>query len=453
MNSDRLGGVIASIEKLLHATLERDDKDRFAATIVILSTVLGDRDIAREHLVSAVDDPVLGAMAVRTYYFYTGDWQGTKPALKRLTSLFKKSSTSLIRSTDPERSEIAFGQPGSPLRLEEGDFYALDATIFKLIALETVVDILKTKDYEKSERFKKMYTELKNRAEITLYNEEMGLYMNRMRSGEWSKMYGIGSMLAPLAGLTYDFSRLENVILSLKSEKRFSAVNGVPSLPRSNYFFNRTFFDFNGVKSDGFESYAGMISPSFNYLVYMGLLRMGATADARELASKCLKAFLTEESRFKYPEYYMPDWQKTTARDVNNLNAALMAVLSIIDVININVFGEGLSIGSYGEDITLEGIVIDGRDFTLSRLDGRTVLYMAEEPRFVFTAPVTVFGYRESSNAISFSVSTATDYDFYLKYPLARKTGTHAVSAAGKAGKSFIRIDRTSGAVSVIKFA
>lgn len=453
MTSDKLGGVIASIEKLLYATVDRDDKDRFAATIVILSTVLGKKQLAQEYLVRAVDDPVLGAMALRTYYFYTGDWQGIKPAFKRLTSIFKKSTSALIRSTDPERSEIAFGQSGSPLRLEEGDFYSLDATIFKLITLETIVDILKTKDYERSERFKKMYTELKNRAELTLYNEEMGIYMNRMRSGEWSKMYGIGSMLAPLAGLTYDFSRLENVILSLKSEKRFSAVNGVPTLPRSNYFFNRSFYDFNGVRSDGFESYAGMISPSFNYLVYMGLLRMGATDDARELAAKSLKAFLTEEKHSKYPEYYMPDWQKSTARDVNNLNAALMAILSVIDLVNINIFGEGLSIGTFGENVLLDGIVIDGRDFSLELTDGRTILSSGEEPRLVFNASVTVFGYRESSTTVSFSVSSATDYDFYLKYPLARKTGTHVVSSTGRAGKSFIRIDRASGTVSVIKFA
>ncbi len=435
-------GVFTSVENLIEKTIKDGKDTEYSAQIVILSTILGNFTRAQSYLEKATANAVLGPIAIRTYYFYTGDWQGTKSALKILTSIFKTDTSNLIRVTDPERKEMAFGESGSPLKFEEGDFYSLDATVFKLITLETIVDILKTKDYEKSEAFRKMYADLKYKTELALYNEEMGIYMNRMRSGEWSKMYGIGSMITPLAGLTYDFSRFQNILISLKMEKRFSAVNGVPTLPRSNYFFDRTFYDFNGRKAEPFSSFAGMISPVFNYLVYLGLMRMGATAQAKELATKSLKAFLYEEKQGKYPEYYMPDWQKSTAKDTENLDAAFMAILSVIDVININIFGDGLFLGN-AQDTYIENIEIDKKTFTFSTKEDRTVLCLGEEPRIVFTSLVTVFGYQETDRAVTFSVSTESPCDFYIKYPIAKKTHTSNITGKVNSGKSFVYIDRT----------
>ncbi len=447
----KLGDILSSVTRLLGNLDDVKGSAKNSASIVVLATICGDYALAARHLVAAMSDGILGAVALRFYHYYTRDWQTVKPAIKVLINRFKNMSSEPVVTRDPERQEIAYGIYGSPLRFEEGDMYSIDATVFKLIALETIADVMSTKDYEVSERYRAAYNALKERTRALLYNERLGIYMNRHVEGDFSSMYGIGSMLAPLAGLTDDRDRLENIILSLRSKSRFGAMTGVPTIPQNNYYFGRSFINWNGQKSDEFRSGSGMVSPVFNFLVYMGLKRYGVDELAAELAEKSYKAFREEESRGNYPSYYMPDWRKSTSPKHNSFRAGFMAILPLVQSFSYDIFGRGLNLSSIESTGTIEDCMFGAGTGSIVLEDDHTAIYYEGVEKLSIPARASIAYYAEDED-VSFAVFTTKDTELKLEYPLFRKTATAAVTAELPEGKAYVNIDTETATPLVVKF-
>ncbi len=447
----RLGDVLSSLEQLLANTADLKSSAKNSASIVVLATLCGKYDLAATHLEQAMSDGILGAIALRFYHYYTRDWKTVKPAIRLLINRFKNMSTDPVVTRDPERQEIAYGIYGSPLRFEEGEMYSIDATVFKLIALETIADVMSTKDYEVSNRYRQAYDALKKRTQSLLYNDRLGIYMNRHVEGEFSTMYGIGSMLAPLAGLTDTQDQLENVILSLKSKTRFNAFTGVPTIPKNNYYFGRSFINWNGQKAEEFRSGSGMVSPVFNFLVYMGLKRYGVDQLSAELANKSYAAFLEEEKRGNYPSYYMPDWRQSTSPKHHSIRAGFMAVLPLTQSFSYDIFGRGLCFSSIDMDGEIDGCTFSSGVGKVVLGAEKTAIFYEGVEKFSIDGRASVAYYVED-DAVSFSVFTEEDATLRLSYPLFKKSAEQKVEEGLQKGKSYVNIDTSSGDALVVKF-
>ncbi len=447
----KLGDILASLSNLLQNTDELKSSPKNSASIVVLATISGQYSLAATHLNNAMSDGILGAIALRFYHYYTRDWKNVKPAIKTLINRFKNMSSELVVTRDPERQEIAYGIYGSPLRFEEGTMYSIDATVFKLIALETIADIMSTKDYEVSAKYRDAYNALKKRTQQHLYNEELGIYMNRHVQGDFSLMYGIGSMLAPLAGLTDTQEQLENIILSLKSPSRFNAYTGVPTIPKNNYYFGRSFVNWNGQQVEEYRSGSGMVSPVFNFLVYMGLKRYGVDQLATELAQKSYRAFLEEEKLGNYPSYYMPDWRQSTSPKHHSIRAGFMAVLPFLQAFSYDIFGRGLNISSIDADGTIEQCVFSNGSGRIVLTEEKTAIEYEGIERLSISQRASIAYYVED-DSIAFSVFTTKDSTLKLSYPLFAKTSTLTLEEQLTQGKSYVNIDVATGAPLVVKF-
>lgn len=365
-----------------------DAAARDAAVLSLTASFDGDIALAGKLLPKAVGDPVLGTLAVNMFYGASYEEEPLKEALLQLGRRYPVRDTTFPRIDEPLRNNYLVGQSGSPLKYEKGEIIPLDATVYKLAALDTLKRLKGYPDEADNSGSSAAYDDLCNKFNLKFYDKKTGVYRAVRKDGGFSPFTNVASLLPLFSGAVKDKERIWSVLRLYLDKNKFNLKNGVPVIPADSPYFGREFLDYNGVESGKFASFSGGVYPEFSILTYFGLIRAGADGLASELAAKMEAAFEKEFEKDggALPRFYSPDGKfKIEEKTEKSSEALLMALAARYDRCGTELFasrkelrfstalwknGESQAVYFCGERIKFS---FDGKNISATK-DGENVI-------------------------------------------------------------------------------
>lgn len=359
------------------------------ATGALIQALIGEYQTGMEQLEICVKDKILGAITAWIFFCRTRNHKIIDTALPKLIECTPLDGK-LIKADKMTLREIAYKQMESPLKdIKNDDIYSLDMSCYKLIALDIMCRMALITD---NKMYKKIYNAkqtLKKAINQTLFNEKLGLYMDRYLNGDFVSIYGANCFLPLAAGAVDDIDRLERVILNLKDPKKFGGDFMVSTLVKSHPLYGKKAVNNYGKEIYPYENYRGMIVPVLNYLIFTGLKRYGVSETESALAKSSAILYSNILKRYNItPNYYLPSKRLKSKNSVDNsLSGNLMGLIGMSEMIDVEYFRNdmraAISFGTLIEgDHRLANAYILGHKFSISISDSETSLLCDEEEFF-----------------------------------------------------------------------
>jgi len=218
-------------------------------------------------------------------------------------------------------------------------FYALDAW-----ALAGIAHILGRNTEEQALR--KEFDMMRARINERLWSQDDGMYLNRHWDGHFDKHISPSNFYPLLAGVATPEQATHMVQEYLLNPKKFWGTYVVPGSPRDDPVF---------VQGERHIDNDLNVMAPLNYLVYEGLKRYGRDEVAAELAAKGASLFLQEwQTKSHIHEVYNVD----TGSGDNTMSSqyyawgALLPLIQVEELIDIETWGDGIRVGSLDEKNT-----------------------------------------------------------------------------------------------------
>lgn len=425
----------------------------------MIGGIIGDSDSAISSFVYATGDKITSLISAWVVYCRSRDdsmWDTLYPIY---LGLIAPDSTPVIADADT-KDMVAYRMDGSPLKelFKSGEMYSLDMCCIKVLSMDIMERIaLLRGDKRTAKKYAEHRRKLSDFVNEELYNEDLGLYMNKYLSGEFATSIGITSFYPLIAGIIEDGTRLRSILKYLQNPRKFGGDVVIPTLSRDNPEYGRKVKDlFTGETIPAYERYRGMVVPYINYLVYMGLVRYGMTDLACEIAYKSNRTYkkYLDRSRPINKGCYLPNGKSHSTIPDGDISANLMAIIGMNCLIDVEYFRGDLTPAirfgtTYRGEHSISNVRMLGHRYSVSstdrdtslRLDGVEVFH-AEGGR------CEVRQFRGVYANTEFLINATSNLVLNLKLPSSDSVMTELTFAVQE-GKSRVKI--VDGKVSVEK--
>ena len=219
-------------------------------------------------------------------------------------------------------------------------YYALDAEMLSYIARELGKD-------EEASVFLRQRDEMARRINEMLWDEEDGIYKNRLWNGRFSNVLTPMNFYPLLAGVA-DESRANRMIKHLLDPDKFWGEYVIPTVSRSELSFTDQ------------QYWRGNIWGPTNYLTYQGLKRYGFDEIAAEFAEKSVRLFMRNWERYATNnENFLVTGEGVAHRHYTW--GTLLCLIGLEELIDVSPW-DGLRFGSLGmEESSIVNVKI-GKD-------------------------------------------------------------------------------------------
>lgn len=347
----------------------------------LIQTFMGEYKGAINQLRVCIKDKILGALTAWIIFCRTRNKKVIEEFLPKLLEV-NQIDGELIKTDGISLREIAYKQKNSPLKdIDTSALYSLDMNCYKLISLDIMHRMAIILKHPLKDKLINAKKDLKKSINYVLFNDRLGLYMDRYLSGEFVPIFGINSFLPLIAGVIDDADRLEKAMLILRDTKKFGGDYMIPTLVKSHPLYGKKSINRNNKEVMPYEGYRGMVSPLLNFLVYFGLKRYGVS----ELQSKVAKSStrMYAEILKKYnmvPNFYAPI-KNTKCKGclAQSLSGNLLAFIGMTELIDVEYFRDdmkvALSFGTLVEGANrLANMPLLGKEFSIKKSDKQTTL-------------------------------------------------------------------------------
>lgn len=348
----------------------------------LVYALTGEYESAMKQLELCSTDYILGAMTAWIVYCRTRNQRFLEKTLQKFFAEMEINGNLVVADKMTLR-EIAYKQTGSPLKdIKNEDVYSLDMSCYKLIYLDVLSRMAVICKNKSADMLLNAKNALKEHINRELFNEKLGLYMDRYLSGEFVGLYTANTFLPITAGVITDMGRLEKLLIHLKDEKEFGGRYMVPTLPRNHPLYGKMPEDADTEKSAS-RGYRGLVDPTLNFLIYLGLKRYGVSTLESELSSNSVRLYNETLERYgKTPNFYISSKiQRKTETVKNSLSGNLMGLIGVTEMLDVEYFREdlrpALCFGALADgDNRLANVELLGHRFSISISDDETLLMM-----------------------------------------------------------------------------
>lgn len=432
-----------------------------AAIGALIYTLMGEYESAFKQLKICINDKMLGALAAWVLFCRTRNKNIITEFLPRAGETFPLDGK-LVEADKMTLNEIAYKQTDSPFKdIASGAVYSLDMNCYKLLTLDILSNMCEISGNKAAEKLRQAQKNLKYEINKTLFNEKLGLYMDRYLSGEFVPLYGANSFLPLIAGAVDDVGRLEKIMLNLKDPKKFGGDYMVATLAKCHPLYGKKAVSASGQEIPPYENYRGMISPAMNFLIYFGLKRYGVSEIQGKLASSSAKQYVDILKKFGMtPDYYLPV-KKQIGRNIvpHSLSGNLMGFIGMTEMLDVEYFREdlrpSLSFGTLVEgDHRLANVDMLGRSFSITIADQETCLFMDGEEIFKGSgSKFIVRHFIENDCGAEFVIYTSTELTIKMSLPFFLKDSPRDFTFNLQKGKYKVIIDKNNQVLSTkLKF-
>jgi hypothetical protein len=250
----------------------------------------------------------------------------------------------------PNWDEAGWDESTETLDLDAVDlnsYLALDDECLSTIAAELG-------DEGKSRFYHKRYEDLARRMNEALWNDNLGIYVDRFHDGRFSSRLAASNFLPLLAGVPTQ-EQAERILETLCDPCKFWGERVIPSISRDDPAYGDQ------------QYWRGSIWPPMNYLIHAGLRRYGFDEVAGELAERSVNLFLPP---WREHGYSHENYDSRTGEGGGHRHQSwgpLLALLGIEAFIDVTPW-EGLRIGSWSSvsESTLKRVRLRGHEWTVS---------------------------------------------------------------------------------------
>ncbi len=199
---------------------------------------------------------------------------------------------------------------------------------------------------ERAAEYKRKYSILKERINNKLWNDELGIYLNRYINGKWGRHKSPTSFYPMLAGCpTEDMA--ERLIQHLTNEKEFWGEYVIVTLSKDDDDYGKpSRYGHTDKEYPPFSYWRGNIWPPTNYLVYEGLKRYKQDKIAAEFAGKSVALWWKNWANYNYAcENYHPVTGERSPMANKHYNwSMLLPLIGIQEIIDVEGWGEYSSV-------------------------------------------------------------------------------------------------------------
>ncbi len=418
----------------------------------LIFTLTGEYDSAFKQLKVCINDKILGALTAWMLFCRTRNRDIITEFLPQIGETFQLDGK-LVEADKMTLNEIAYKQYDSPFKdIASGAVYSLDMSCYKLLTLDILASMCEISGNKAAEKLRQAQKNLKNEINKTLFNEKLGLYMDRYLSGEFVPLYGANSFLPLVAGAVQDVDRLEKIMLSLKDPEKFGGDYMVATLAKRHPLYGKKAVNASGQEIPPYENYRGMISPLLNFLIYFGLKRYGVSEIQGKLACSSAKQYGDILKKFGMtPDYYIPV-KKQLGRNVvaHSLSGNLMSFMGMMEMLDVEYFREdlrpSLSFGTLVEgDHRLANVEMFGRSFSITIADQETCLFMDGEEVFKGSgSKFIVRNFVENERGAEFIIYTSSELTIKMSLPFFLKDSPRDFTFNLQKGKYKVIIDKNN---------
>ncbi|MDD4315761.1 MAG: hypothetical protein PHC84_01220 [Clostridia bacterium] len=423
-----------------------------AAQGALIYALMGEYESAHKQLGLCINDKILGALTAWILFCRTRNGSIITDFMPRIAETFTLDGK-LVEADKMTLNEIAYKQTDSPFKdISSGAIYSLDMSCYKLITIEILAKMCEISGNKAAEKLRQAQTQLKEEINKTLFNDKLGLYMDRYLTGEFVPLYGFASFLPLTAGAVDDIGRLERLVLNLKDPKKFGGDFMVSSLAKCHPLYGRKVINNAGEEIPPFESYRGMIVPRTNFLIYLGLKRYGVSEIQSQLAYSSARHYGEILKKFgATPDYYIPVKNAIGRNCVENaLSGNLMSFIGMTEMLDVEYFREdmrpSLCFGTLIEgNHRLANVELLGHTFSVIISDQETQLFIDGEE--VFKGSGSKFIVRhlvEKDGGAEFVIYAGSELTLKIKLPLFLKGSPADFTFNVQKGKYKVVIDKNN---------
>ena len=421
---------------------------RDLSVALLTGALLGDVQSSVPGLPFVVEDKLLSVLTAWVTFSRTRDYD----MLARLYPALKSANpptSDLVVANWKNKALVAYKMDGSPLKelYRKENVYSLDMSSIALLSCDLMermaVIVGKEKD---ASAYANAKAELKKKINSTLWNKELGIYMNRYEGGDFADTIGITSFYPMLAGAVTDVDRLSSMISYLTSTKKFWGEVVIPTVSKDHPEYGKKIRDLETGKVHlPYEDHRGAVSPLLNYLVYLGLTRVGADEISEELAirsGKLYKKMMSAGKQYVLGEY-LPNGKLPEKGGQNNVEGNLMAAMGACSLIDVEYFRDDLKrairFGTTAKgEHNATNVTLFDKKYSITVRD--TITYLVVDGKEKFTGEGGKFVVRqfyEKENYCEFLINAEANVKLTLRLPLMTPADKYTkVIFAVEAGKS-----------------
>lgn len=398
----------------------------------IVGAYLGDVNVAKNAIPFALHDKQFAVLSTWIVFCRNRDKNWLKAVYKKLRKIYPPNDD-LVIASHKDMSEVGYKMQNSPMKKNDKqvDVYSLDMSCIKLLNMDIlermsiIADDLFSQDYAKAKK------ELRQKINDCFYNKTLGVYANKYVSGEFCDVISVTSLYPLFTGVIEDESVLQKMLDLLKNPKKFGGEAMLSTLMKSDINYGKK--EISADKKDKkppFVDFRGEIIPYINYLIYLGLVRYGASDVSSDLAIKSVNLYKKHCLRGKYNIYdrYSPKKGVLSNARRNDATGNLLAICGLGELIDVEYFGKdtkpAIKFSSIKKgDHEVSNVPLFGRNFTLSIIDKTTCLTVDDEDRFIAEGGrFEVRYYSELENGCEFVIKTDSNLLLNLTTPILYKS-------------------------------
>lgn len=420
---------------------------------LLTGALLGDVKACTSGLSHIVEEKFLSLLTLWVTFSRTRDYD----LLSKLYTAYKSANpprSDLVLANWKNKALVAYKMDGSPLKelYRKENVFSLDMSSVALLAndvMERIAIVLgKEKD---AENYANAKAELKSKINSMLWNAELGIYMNRYEGGDFAGTIGITSFYPLLAGAVTDVDRIASLLSYLTSPKKFWGDSVIPTLSKDHPEYGKKIKDLDtGKVYPPYENYRGAVSPIMNYLVWLGLVRVGADTVAGDLAVKAGKIYkkhLASGKQYVLAEY-LPNGKLPNVGGQNNIEGNLLAAMGACSLLDVEYFRDdvkrAIRFGTLAKgEHNVTNVTLFDRKYTLTVRD--TITYLVVDGKEKFTAEGGKFVVRqfyERDEYCEFLINAEANVKITLRLPLTASAERYTkVIFAAEAGMSKVVVN------------
>lgn len=311
----------------------------------IIGSYISDLTTASRALEYSSQDRLFSVLTAWILFCRNRNKEWLKETFDALAKEYKPDSE-LVLSNWKNKIEVSYKMPKSPLKetIRQENMYSLDMSCIKLLNMDLLERMAILLKEEVAESYANARFALKNKINEKLFNQKLGLYMNRYEGGDFSTSIGATSFYPLVAGAVDDTEKLDRILRYLTESKKFGGDWGVPTLIKDHPEYGVKYKDpRTGEPYPAYSNYRGEILPFINYLVYLGLVRYGVSDIAGEIAQKSVALYLKNKKDDKAVyDRYLPNGSAPSWAKKNSMLGNFLAIIGMSEIIDVEYFKSDL---------------------------------------------------------------------------------------------------------------
>ena len=381
-------------------------------------------DIDRDRAVLLAGEPAFGALQLWTSYVLSRDKTLLEEGYPGLTEAFSDDDKLVI--SDSVRREVAYKQPGSPMKVLGGEpVYSVEFSAYKLIATEIKALAARVLGkHDDAEKLDLRAAALAKSFNECFYDERLGLYMDRYISGGFTGVYGAASFLPLMTSAVNSHDILDALLFNLEDPDRFWSKAPVPNISVDHPAYGKPVFDKLSFTSP-YMGFTGAALPGLNYVIYQGLVSKGADREAARFAEAMAKLYSEYFDRYGFvPDRLLPNGKIDQEGSRNSLSGNLIGLIGVQEVLDAEYFGNDLRPAlRFGTRLqgrhSVSGVKFFGH--SVQTESGEESVTLIVDGKKVFEAiggSCKVRRFSESKEGVDFYIASDKSLTLTLNYPV-----------------------------------